>query len=164
MATPTVDLFDRYPASISEVRPDFKETPSTSPSGSVSERIKVMKELFPWWFADHSGVMEPARPNSTPPASDTKEKTGTTMRNILKITHFISFSGEHLPATAENYAADVTPYSAVAEEMVAKAALSTNNPHDRNAYALQAGMYARRAAHNALRAEELGFRFPELTA
>ena len=85
------------------------------------------------------------------------------MKNIVRITHFISFCGEHLPATAENYAAEVAPYSAVAAEMVAKAALSPNS-HDRNAYALQAGMYARRAAHNALRAEELGFRFPELAA
>jgi hypothetical protein len=164
MAALTVELSDRNPASISEVRPDIKETPSTSPSASVSETIKVMKELFPWWFRDPFGMIEPARPSSAPAASDTKEQKGTSMRNIVKITHFISFSGEHLPATAENYAADVTPYSVVAEEMVAKAALSTNNPHDRNAYALQAGMFARRAAHNALRAEELGFRFPELTA
>jgi hypothetical protein len=164
MAALTVDLSDRNPASISEVCPDIKETPSTSSSASVLETIKVMKVLFPWWFRDPYGVIEPARPNSAPVASDTKEKTGTSMMNIVKITHFISFSGEHLPATAENYAADVTPYSAVAEEMVAKAALNTNNPHDRNAYALQAGFYARRAAHNALRAEELGFKFPELTA
>jgi hypothetical protein len=163
MAALTVELSDRNPASISEVCPDIEETPSTSPSASVLETIKVMKELFPWWFRDPYGVIEPARPNSAPVASVTKEKTGTSMMTIVKITHFISFSGEHLPATAENYAADVTPYSAVAEEMVAKAALSSNS-HDRNAYALQAGMYARRAAHNALRAEELGFRFPELTA
>jgi hypothetical protein len=164
MSALTVDFSYRNPALISEVRPDIKETSSTSPSASVLETIEVMKELFPWWFANPSGVMEPARPNFAPVASDTKERTGTSMRNILKITHFISFSGEHLPATAENYAAEATPYSAVAEEMVAKADLSTNSPHDRNAYALQAGMYARRAAHNALRAEELGFRFPELTA
>jgi hypothetical protein len=85
------------------------------------------------------------------------------MKNIVRITHFISFCGEHLPATAENYAAEVAPYSAVVVEMIAKAALSTNS-HDRNAYALQAGMYARRAAYNALRAEALGFRFPELAA
>ena len=162
MSVLTVDLSDSYPASISEVRPE--ETPSTSSSASVLETIKVMKEIFPWWFRDPYGVIEPARPNSARAASDAKEKTGTSMRNIVKITHFISFSGEHLPATAENYAADVTPYSVVAEEMIAKAALSTNNPHDRNAYALQAGMYARRAAHNALRAEELGFMFPDLTA
>jgi hypothetical protein len=160
MSALTVDLSDRYPASISEVRPE--ETHSTSPNASVLETIKVMKEIFPWWFRDPYGVIEPARPNSAP--ADTKEKTGTSMRNVVKITHFISFSGEHLPATAENYAADVTPYSAVAEEMIAKAALSTNSPHYRNAYALQAGMYARRAAHNALRAEELGFKFPELAA
>ncbi|WP_035357728.1 hypothetical protein [Edaphobacter aggregans] len=85
------------------------------------------------------------------------------MRNILRITHFISFRGKLLPATAENYAADVAPYSAVATEKIALAFLSTNT-HDRNAYALQAGMYARRAARSAFRAVELGFRFPELTA
>jgi hypothetical protein len=160
MAALTVDLSDRNPASISEVRPDIKKSPSTSPSASVSETMKIMEELFPWWFADHSGVMEPARPNSTLAASDTN-KTGTPMRNILKITHFISFSGKHLPATAENYAADIAPYSVVVAQKVAQAVASTDS-HDKNAYALQAGMYARFATRSAARAQELGFKFPEL--
>ena len=60
MAALTVELSDRNPPSISEVGPDIKETPSTSPSASVLETIKVMKELFPWWFRDPYGVIEPA--------------------------------------------------------------------------------------------------------
>ena len=84
-------------------------------------------------------------------------------RNVVRITHFISSNGDHLPATAENYALDVVPYSAGAQEKIAQASLS-KDAHDRNAYALQAGMYARQAAYNARRAEELGFKFPELTA
>jgi hypothetical protein len=76
------------------------------------------------------------------------------MANIVRITHFISFNGSHLLATAENYAADSAPYTAIAAEKIAQAVKSTS-AHDRNAYALQAGLYARRAAHNALRALEL---------
>lgn len=83
------------------------------------------------------------------------------MRNIVRITHFISFYGLHLPATAENYAADVVRYSAVAKRKIDQAFMSENS-HDRKAYALQAGMYARQAAYCARRAQELGFRFPEI--
>jgi ribose 1,5-bisphosphokinase PhnN len=72
----------------------------------------------------------------------------------VALTHFISCNGSHLPATAENYAADSAPYTAIAAEKIAQAVKSTS-AHDRNAYALQAGLYARRAAHNALRALEL---------
>jgi hypothetical protein len=84
-------------------------------------------------------------------------------RNVVRITHFISSNGDHLPATAENYASDVAPFAAGAQEKIAQASLS-NNAHDSNAYALQAGMYARQAAYNARRAQELGFKFPELIA
>jgi hypothetical protein len=165
MAAIPVDLPDCVDASTFEVGLETKETASPSPSAAVLETLKVLDELFPWWSIRPPMRRTPVksnRPNSASAASDSSEGIGSTVRNIVRITHFISFRGEHLPATAENYAADVAPYSAEAVEKLALAAQSTNS-HDRNAYALQAGMYARRAAHNAFRAKELGFRFPELT-
>jgi hypothetical protein len=165
MAAIPVDLPNFVDAPTPEFGAETNEMPSTPPGVATMETMKVIKELFPWWSTRpmRRTSIESTRPNSIPAASDSQYGTGGTMRNVVSITHFISFRGEHLPATAENYAADVAPYSAVAAEKIAQAALSANS-HDRNSYALQAGMYARRAAHNAFRAEELGFRFPELTA
>jgi hypothetical protein len=69
----------------------------------------------------------------------------------VRITHFISFGGAHLPATAENYAMDAASY-APSVRMCIASALHAENDHDRHAYALTAGMYAKVAAHCGLRA------------
>ena len=72
----------------------------------------------------------------------------------MKITHFISFSGGTLPATAENYANDAAQYIESIHRMILFS-LDAKNDHDRNAYALGAGQYAKCAAHSGLRALDL---------
>jgi hypothetical protein len=69
----------------------------------------------------------------------------------VRITHFISFSGAHLPATAGNYAMNAAAYAPTVRQCIAFA-LDAKNDHDRLAYALTAGMYAKCAAHSGLRA------------
>lgn len=78
-------------------------------------------------------------------------------RNVRRITHFISFSGSEVPATAENYAEDAERYFSPMRYCMAKAETAYND-HDRNAWALQAGIHARIAGHCANRALELGWK------
>ena len=74
--------------------------------------------------------------------------------NRVKVTHFISFSGAHLPATAENYAQDAARYLPSIQRLILFA-LDSKNDHDREAYALAAGQTAKIAAHSGRRALEL---------
>lgn len=83
-------------------------------------------------------------------------------RNIVKITHFISFDGRHLEATAENYAIDAARYFPVMRLNMHKSEIN-DCPREQNAYARQAGIYAASAAHCAIRALELGYKVAEVS-
>ena len=76
------------------------------------------------------------------------------MTNTVRITHYIGYSGATLPNTYENRVHDAQAYAALVPKLMWNSAIA-NNDHDREAWARQAGLYAKCAAHNARMALEL---------